>query len=184
MNRPQTPADWERSLGAYHETLGFILGPGGEDYLKAWVKDRAARYGIRAGQPSAVTAQNLAGDLFDAEPIYVSGEMQELVLQAAESFNPKESVGEDDFFLREGFAYLAEPFYSLDINNKRLAWRAASWKLDYMWTGNVDEFVTMGSDEIDKLIQSGDKRWQAAVDSGDIAYEPIARITLWAHEDD
>src|SRR5262245_62239667 len=124
MNRPHTPADWEKALGAYHEILGFVLGPGGEPYLKAWCKDRTARYGDRAGQPSTVTAQNLKEDLYDGEPIYVTSEMQQLVTQAAESFNPEEPVGEDDFFLREGFAYLAEPFYSLDYNGKRLAWRA------------------------------------------------------------
>lgn len=184
MNRPQTPADWEKSLQAYHEILGFTLGPGGEPYLKAWCKDRMARYGRRAGQPSMVAAQRLAGDLFDADPIYVSDEMQQLVLQAVEGFDAKEPVGEDDFFLREGFAYLAEPFYSLDINNKRLAWRAASWKLDFMWTGNVDDFIAMSEEELAKEMKNEQGRWQAYVDSGEISYEPIARITLWAHEND
>ncbi len=137
MNQPHTPQPWERALSAQHEIIGFVASEWGKKYFKYWLDDRTGKYGTAQSSTSASAFVNCLPDMMAAEPVYVTGEMQDLVYSAMESFNSRENVVESDFFLRSGFVFLERPFVVIDQIGKRVAWRAISWNIEEMTFSEV-----------------------------------------------
>jgi hypothetical protein len=137
INQPHVPQPWEKALSAQHEIIGFVSSDWGKKYFRYWLDDRMGKYGTAQASTSAACFVNALPDMLAAEPIYVTGEMQELVYNAMDSFNERETVVESDFFLRSGFAYLEEPFVVIDQMGKKVAWRAISWHLEEMTFSEV-----------------------------------------------
>jgi hypothetical protein len=172
---------WEIAMAAQNEIFNFASSRFGMGYMAGWLGDRLAQYGIGAMNPSEVALRSFVDDCLECEPLYVTSEMQHLVYSAMETFDRTEQVHEDDFFLKSGFAYLDEQFVSLDVNRKRLGWRAISWVYDEMWTSGSESFLAQ-KEEIDTLLLSGKKITPG--EFPDLVYEPVVRITLWSHIDD
>jgi hypothetical protein len=177
---PQIPKPWETAMAAQNEIYGYVSTSQGIRYMAGWLSERLSNYGVGAMNPSEVALRCVIPDLVKCEPIYVTSEMQQLVYMAMETFDRTEMMHEDDFFLRSGFAYLDEPFMSLDAHGKRLAWRAVSWVFDDMWTADSNTYYNPEKqDEFAKRVMTGGK--QAFVDNPDFTFEPVVRITLWSH---
>jgi hypothetical protein len=138
MNTPQTPQPWEKALSAQHEIIGFVSSEWGKRYFKYWLDDRSGKYGTAQSSTSASAFVNALPDLMAAEPVYVTGEMQELVFNAMENFNTRETVVPEDFFLRSACVYLEEPFTVIDQQGKKVAWRAISWHIEDMTFSQVN----------------------------------------------
>jgi len=177
-----TPAPWEAALQAHHEVLTFLHSGNAASYIQNWEADRYERYGLNAAQPSAAAGRFLLPDTFKADPIFITPDMLQVVYSAMESFDSKEPVGEDDFFIKNGFAYLPEPFYTIDRNGGRLAWRAISWNVTTMWTLDMRD---------DQLAQQIHKTGRVDFTEEEIKaagikpeQELVARITMWSHLDD
>ena len=132
MNEMRQPQEWEKALSAQHEIIGFVSSDWGKRYFRYWLDDRTNKYGTAQSSTSASAFVNALPDMMAAEPVYVTGEMQELVYNAMESFNGREEVVESDFFLRSAFVFLEEPFTVIDQAGKKVAWRAISWHLEDM----------------------------------------------------
>lgn len=187
----KTPAPWEAAIQAHHEVLAFLHGPMAPLYLESWEERRFQRYGLEHSQPSNVAGTYLLPDVYQADPIYISPDMLQVVYSAMEGFDSTEDMDEDDFFIENGFAYLPEPFYSIDSTGHKLGWRAISWNLATMITvtpekfrefqaqgakyvGEDDNWIALKTDE-DVLRENG-------IDPDeDMAPQKIARITLWSN---
>lgn len=174
MNQPHTPQPWERALSAQHEIIGFASSSWGKKYFKYWLDDRSGKYGTAQSSTSASAFVNCLPDMMAAEPVYVTGEMQDLVYSAMEGFHGGENVVESDFFLRSGFVLLERPFVVLDQKNKRVAWRAISWHLEEMSFSSVtndDDYR-----EINRKARAGEE----------IAVEVKmgVRLIMWSSIDD
>ena len=177
-----TPAPWQAAIQAHHEVLAFLHGSLSKEYIKAWEADRYEKYGLSQAQPSAAAGRFLLPDTYQADPIYISPDMQQLVYAAMDGFDPTEECIEEDFFIKNGFAYLPEPFYSIANDGKKLAWRAISWNLTHMWTLDMGQQVLA-----DKIHQTGrtdfteDELKEAGITPDQ---ELVLRVCLWAHLDD
>ena len=121
--------DWETALSAQAEILAMMANPIGGRYADLWLRDRATKYGRGATLPSAMAFESMVDDLLVMEPLYVAAEMHHLVLDAMKTFDAGEPLHETDVLFPAGFAYLPEPFLSLDMAGKETAWRAAAWRL-------------------------------------------------------
>jgi len=187
---PGARGEWENALSAHHGVLAFLHSPQAQYYIRRWITHRDGKYGRTASQPSQVAGAHLLADVRSADAIYITEEMLQVTYRAMESFKRREPVWLDDFFIPNGFAYLAEPFVTLDINGRKLCWRAISWKIDSMWTIDPDDKESM-----DMLK----KRFPAVEDPLDTSYqfsakdmdgvpsakeEYVVRIAMWAHKDD
>jgi hypothetical protein len=179
------PSEWEIALSAQSEILAWMTSDSGVKYRNAWLSDRNRVYGLRAMSPSAAALTQVVPDLIVQEPLFVTKEMQHLTYHAMETFNRKEAiVEEDDFFLKSGFAYLEEPFMSIDASKKRLAWRAISWRLDWMWVSD-EEMLTEEIFAINMKVlrdQPLTARERAVVEH--LRREQVARIVLWSNFND
>jgi hypothetical protein len=192
---PQQRPDWERALVAYHEVLDFVKSPRGQSYLKSWVENRRETYGYEHMQPSQVAAAWLDDDLASADAIFVTEEMQYVTYRAMEGFRRSEPVWIDDFFIRNGFAVLAEPFQSLDVKGRKTSWRAISWNVEQMWTIDPkyrdilsERLKTRGipfggymRDLFDTSIRLNEDDIRGIPGARE---EWTVRVTLFAHEDD
>jgi hypothetical protein len=107
----------------------------GEDTAESWLGDRRARYGDNAFVPSAIAWRFAKLDAVDTDILWMTPEMMDLVQTAMETFDPEEPMDMDDIFIPKGFLVLPHPFYSLDINGGRLAWRVLYWNV-------VDPMIT------------------------------------------
>ena len=171
------PRPWEIAMQSQVETLRFASSPEGRDYMQFWLKDRHSKYGDRATTPSAAALMHVVKDLMMCDPIYISDEMQELTYMAMEDFDRREPITEEDFFLKSGFAYLAEPFVTIDVNMQHVAHRAYSWAVEDM------VFTEAKDDEYDRYL-----RREAGYSEEDMMLESrvevALRVILWSHIDD
>ena len=187
---PEARAEWEIALSAHHGVLAFLHSPQSQVYLRRWIKHRDTKYGREASQPSQVAGAHLLADVKSADTIYITKEMQQVVYRASESFKKREPVWLDDFFIQNGFAYLAEPFTTIDISGRKLCWRAISWKTDSMWT--IDPHDKESMDMLKKRFPMVDDPLNTAYqfsakDMQDVPSakeEYVVRIAMWAHKDD
>lgn len=191
MNEIRTPSEWEVAMGAQAEMLGWMMSAYGARYRNAWLNDRDMQYGHGAMIPSAAALLHVTQDIAAAEPIFITGEMQNLVYIAMGNFKVTEPIHEEDFFLRSGFAYLDSPFMSKDSRGKTLAWRAISWKIDWMYTagpdteGHIEGKVNPVITELNRKITNGlplNAREQAILST--MNHEQVLRIVLWSKMDD
>lgn len=120
--------DWQRAMSAQAEVLAMITKPGWTGYAVGWLGDRFKKYGRGATTPSAYAFGQVVEDIASSEPLYVTEEMQGLVYHAMETFDSAETLDLDDVFLRQGFALLEHQFVSTDRWNKKVGWRAISWR--------------------------------------------------------
>lgn len=174
MNSPQTPQPWERALSAQHEIIGFVSSDWGKRYFKFWLDDRSEKYGTATSSTSASAFVNVLPDMMAAEPIFITSEMQELTYSAMESFDAREEVVESDFFLRAGFVYLEEPFVTLDQENKRVAWRAISWRIEDMTFAEARG--EMDYQQITDRVLAGEEI--------EVEVKPGIRFIMWSHVED
>jgi hypothetical protein len=174
MNSPHTPQPWEKALSAQHEIIGFVSSEWGRRYFKNWLKDRSDKYGAATSSTSAAAFVNCLPDMMAAEPVYVTGEMEELVYNAMESFNARETVVESDFFLRSAFVYLEEPFVVIDQKGKRVAWRAISWHMEEM------TFSTVKDDE--EYIEVMTR--ESAGEKIEVSVKSAIRFVMWSNIND
>lgn len=164
--------------------MAFLHGPNAKDYLEAWEEDRTARYGPELGQPSGVAGRHLVYDMARADPIFITEDMLQVVYSAMKGFDSTEEIGEDDFFIPAGFAYLPQPFYSITVDNRRLAWRAVSWRVARMWTTGepgLEQKLRERYGEREEGIYSEEEVTELA---SHVDEEFVVRVTMWAHLDD
>lgn len=162
--RVPIPLPWEVALQSQSEVLAYVSSKEGKRFMKAFTQDRFNRHGRHAATPTLAAFQHVVDDLLRSEPIYITEEMQDLCYAAMETFDRKEPMIEEDFFLKTAFVYLDRPFYTIDIAGKRLAWRAISWHVEDMTFSTSNE-VTAG-EVIETQLAAG------------------VRIVLWARIDD
>jgi hypothetical protein len=119
---------WEQALEVQGQLLKQISGPFWKEMGGLWLRNRLEKYGQHATLPS-MHAFRVAGEMVaEAEPIYVTGEMLDLTLNAMETFDTTEDVRPEDFFLRSGMALLEKPFIAVDADGLETAWRAVTWR--------------------------------------------------------
>lgn len=92
--------------------------------------------------------------LFQADPVFVSAEMCELVAVAAESFQP-EPLLPTDILTAFGFIYYEQPFHVPDRFGTPLAIHAISWAPMLGDRGRAAEFAHTG-DEVLRYLQERD----------------------------
>jgi hypothetical protein len=104
---------WEDAMVSQVRLYEFVNSANGRTFMDDFQTDMNAKHppGARLA-PGFLHAIELA-TLGDAEPIWVSGEMTELVDHARHEFEP-ESVQPNDPFVPRGFALLAAPIRLLD----------------------------------------------------------------------
>lgn len=76
--------------------------------------------------PRGIVRATVQATMQQADPVYVSAEMAEVIQFAAESFQP-ETVTATDLFTACGFAYMAKPLMQIDVHGGTLPIRAISW---------------------------------------------------------
>jgi hypothetical protein len=192
MNEMRQPQPWERALSAQHEIIAFASSDFGRRYFRMWLEDREGKYGHMTASTSASAFVNCLEDMMAAEPVYITAEMQELVYGAMETFNGREKVVEEDFFLRSAFVFLEEPFITIDQQGKRVAWRAISWHLEEMTFTSVrteEEYREIvrrnmiANDEIEVALKMGIRfiMWSSVDDEDDYSttFDEIDRKTRW-----
>jgi hypothetical protein len=195
--RVRPPSEWEIALSAQSEILGWTMSLEGIAYREMWLDDRDRRYGRDAMIPSGVALSYAVDDLLASEPIYITDEMLELTYTAMESFRRAEPVTEEDFFMRSGFAYLAEPFMSRDAHGKRLAWRAIQWRVEPMLTIIDEDEIRQAIDERSPgdyvgMLEQIDRKLTAGIPltapekliTENVKLEPVVRIILWSNVND
>jgi len=173
------PAPWEAAIQAHHEVLHFLHGRHAEWYLQSWCADFDFKYGQVASQPCVAAAKLLLPDVYRADPIYISPDMQQVVYSAMKGFDPTEEMGVDDFFIPNGFAYLPEPFFSITVDGGRLAWRAISWKVEPMFMVDNDDILPKVTRDRYRFTED-----ELRAEGVPIEYDLVARISMWAHMDD
>ena len=119
---------WEEALETQATLWRQIHGPFWEEGKMLWLRNRQDAYGREAMLPSA-HAFHMAGEIVDeAEPIFVASDMLALTRTAMETFDPREKVAPEDFFLRSGLALLEEQFKATDVDGYDVGWRCATWR--------------------------------------------------------
>lgn len=161
--------DFRRFLHQHHATLSH-----------GWVADRFSRYGAEAAAPSVVAFNHMISDTAYADACWMSHEMMDLTQRAMADFDPTEPFVLEDAFIPRGFMVLPEPFYSIDINEKRIAERAYLWTMDpfgavRLPTGTVLEDGSVATD--DDVVYSYDLNAEGE-------QMPVLRITTISHMDD
>jgi hypothetical protein len=130
--------DYNAALRAHTDFRRF-LATHYDELSRGWVLDRLSRYGAEAAAPSAVAYEHMIDDTVNADACWMSLEMMDLVQRAMVDFDMTEEFTLDDAFIPHGFMVLPEPFYSLDVNNKRCAERAYMWRIDHHGVVKVAE---------------------------------------------
>lgn len=153
--------DWRRYISRERDAMAH-----------GWLRDRFGRYGRQATEPSRFAFAHMVEDTVSAETVWVSHEMMDLTQHAMEGFDRAEPLTIDDCFIPHGFMLLPEPFYSQDINGKRLATRAFLWRL-------VDPGVVVMTETDDEIGYTFDLR-----ETGTGKTWPVLRVTTLSHIDD
>lgn len=119
-------ADWDVALEKQAATWAFLNSENGARFIEGF---RASE--IESDPENAninkFLHSNLTSTLWNAEPIYVTTEMMDLLEAAWPSFQP-EIFHEEDMFLPWGFAYLARPIVLKDVRGVGVAHRAVAWQ--------------------------------------------------------
>lgn len=118
---------WEDVLHQQHLLWKFWTSEAGERYQRGFVEDA-----LRKGQDDkAVTFATIqthqAALMFNAEPVFVDGDVQSVIDVASEQFKP-EAFFPQDLITPCGFMLFPRPIYMVDSNDKRCAVRAFGWQ--------------------------------------------------------
>jgi hypothetical protein len=116
---------WEWALELRNELEEFWLSPVGQRFGRGWTNVR-----IQRDQNMPPIQQIEAIKLPIAAPFYVTTEMTDLLIHAAETF-PETEFRPEDLPLEAGFVYFAKPIPTIDIHLKPVPWRAFSWGTAY-----------------------------------------------------
>ena len=119
-------ADWEVALDKQLATWLFWHSPKGPIYMHGY---RGAVLNDEPGRTKAAVEQMVANAslvLWQADPIYVTADMMDLLDAAIPAFEP-EPLREEDLLIPAGFAYLARPLLIPDARGRRIAHRAIGW---------------------------------------------------------
>lgn len=104
---------WEDVMVAQQRLHEFTESHSGQAFLGAFQASMNAQHPPRARMPDGFIHAAQAQMLSEAEPVYVSGEMTELVDEARQQWEP-EVVHPSDAFVQNGFALLAR---AIDIHD-------------------------------------------------------------------
>jgi hypothetical protein len=121
---------WYDALDAKTELAQFWTSKPGHSFATGWQKSNLEKYGCAALEPEVMCALE-AGKMKYGAPMWISGEVKDLIVHAAESFQPEPFV-ESDLFIAPGFAILGtpgdgSPLIVYDSYAGRAAARAIAW---------------------------------------------------------
>lgn len=121
-------ARWEDALDAQ---LDLVVKHSSDDRTRAYTQGWMESYGKKMswhpqGYSPEQMADRIAAMAFNADAIWVDPDMQTIWEGALEGFQPEPLVPED-LVCPAGFLYLPRPYYSIDVNGKRVATRAILW---------------------------------------------------------
>ncbi|HYQ84111.1 MAG TPA: hypothetical protein VEP28_08935 [Rubrobacter sp.] len=119
---------WEEALEVQALLLKQTQSPFWDEMVGRWLAQRRYHYGKHAMLPSAHALEQAAGIIGQAEPIFITREMEDLTRSAMQSFNPGEEVRPSDFFLRNGMALLEKQYLAKDAAGFDTGWRAVTWR--------------------------------------------------------
>lgn len=135
---------YDDAVYAHTDYIRFMREKG-DDLAKAWLGDRNNKYGEQAAIPSAWAWKHAIVDAVDADILWLSVEMMDLVQSAMETFDWSEPVTMDEVFIPKAFMVLPHAFMSKDINDKTLGWRMLGWNaVDHLVTNVVDDDGSLG----------------------------------------
>ena len=128
---------WEWALELRTELREFWLSDVGQRFGQGWSAYRSPLAQTYKTEPvHVIESMKLA----IASPFYVTDEMTDLLIHAAETFPPTEFQA-TDLPLDAGFVLFAKPIPTIDVHHKPVPWRAFSWGL----AGRTDDpSVTAG----------------------------------------
>lgn len=118
-------ADWEVALEKQMATWAFLNSEAGWDFIKGY-RESEIRSDPDNAAVNAHLFDNLDKMLWQADPVYVTNDMMDLLEAALPSFEP-EVFHEEDVFLHSGFVYLPRPVVIKDVRGLGVAHRAIGW---------------------------------------------------------
>lgn len=163
---------YDDAVYAHTDYVKFLRRPEFPGLMNAWLTDRDNKYGDQASTPSWVAFQHALSDAHDADILWMTTEMMDLVQSAMAGFDPSERITLDDIFLKDGFLVLPHAFLSKDVNEKTLGWRVMCWK-------TVDPMVSFVNDEGGEIGYTYDTSMEGALEPG-VRFMQIS----WTHDDD
>lgn len=116
---------WEDALAEQVQLLRYWRSEMGETYAEGFAQDVTEK-GRGGSTFYRAVPMVEARKLERAEPVFVEGNVVDLVDYAMETVKPEVLLPED-LFCQEGFALLEKPVYLEDVNNKLACFRAFSW---------------------------------------------------------
>lgn len=164
---------WEDVLHQQHLLWKFWTSEAGERYERGFVED-ALRKGQNEKAESFSTIQtHQAALMFNAEPVFVDGDVQTVIDVASEQFQP-EPFFPQDLITPCGFMLFPRPIFMIDGYGKRCAFRAFGWQpaRAYDGDGDVHHISRADWESIDADAVEGD--WHGAG----------IELALYSHDDD
>ena len=158
--------DHNDALRAHTDFRRMLAARNFDAMRRGWLDDRARKHGHETAVSAAAAFDRMIEDTVSAETVWMTHEMMDLVQHAMHGFDATEPVTVDDCFIPHGFMVLPEPFYSLDIYDKRVANRALLWRLD------PDGVVILGQNDDGTTSMTYDLTW---ADKGTV--EAVVRFT-------
>jgi hypothetical protein len=162
---------WDTALDAMTDLLHSFTTLAGREYTDGFIQSLASAgmFDSRTGElapPDPEYASMIVGHaqslLSECEPIYVSGDLTELIDYAADTFKPEPLVP-TDLLTPSGFAYFSKPLYVRDRRDLEMPFRAVQWN---------------------PIIDTRDGAVPShTVDDGQHVYSGVV-ITLYAHRKD
>lgn len=123
---------WEWALELRTELLQWWMSDTGRRFGAGWSAGRRRESGIN-DNIAVIEASKMAL----AAPFFVTGEMTDLLLHAAQSF-PETEFHPSDLPATQGFVLLQKSVPTIDLHHKPLPWRAFAW-MPYSHSGRSED---------------------------------------------
>lgn len=118
-------ADWEVALHKQSATWALYLTDRGKEYLASYSHSRDITEPDQRQTPAWLSHAVLS-TLWNAEPVYVTSEMMDVLEASWPSFQD-EPLREEDLFIPNGFVYLPRPVRIKDWRGNQIGHRAVAW---------------------------------------------------------
>lgn len=151
---------WEDALIAQSRIHSWYSTPAGRRYLIAFFVDMNLKHSPEARIDPRLLGGIQAETLMEAEPVYVSADVTDLVDHARHDFRP-EPIRANDPFLRSGFALFPRPLFISDAPvTEEQPMRSPTGEIPIRamaWTCRHSEDFTIGAHWISYYADFGDE---------------------------
>lgn len=164
---------WEDVLHQQHLLWKFWTSEAGARYERGFVKDALSKGQNEKAETFSTIQSHQAALMFNAEPVFVDGDVQTVVDVASEQFQP-EPFFPQDLITPCGFMLFPRPIFMIDGGGKRCAFRAFGWQ---------PAKASDASDDLEYVSRADWEGIDADAVNGDWGGTGI-ELALYSHDDD